>query len=96
LVSPCIHCCTSITSLIYFKYKDNLFIFSLAAVLAGLHYYGFFNVTDYTAPFFMPFSIRIGLCNTSMALVGLYVVTFQYFEFISDAGLSKHIAKTED
>jgi uncharacterized membrane protein len=34
--------------------KDNLFaIFGAVAVsLAALHYYDYFNITDYTAPFF--------------------------------------------
>ena len=34
--------------------KDNLFaiFLAIAAILGGLHYYGLFNITDYTAPFF--------------------------------------------
>jgi multisubunit Na+/H+ antiporter MnhC subunit len=83
--------------------KDNLFTFFLivAAVLGGLHYYGLFNITDYTAPLFNAifntywvFSIPV------VALIALYYVTFQYFKrnLYLDAGLSsKHdIAETED
>ena len=83
--------------------KDNLFgiFLAIAAVLAGLHYYGFFNVTDYTAPFFNAiFNTYWAFAIPVMALVGLYVVTFQYFKknLYLDAGLSsKHdVAKTED
>jgi uncharacterized membrane protein len=53
---------TAIFSLIYLNNfiniilsnKDNLFaIFGAVAVsLAALHYYDYFNITDYTAPFF--------------------------------------------
>jgi hypothetical protein len=83
--------------------KDNLFTFFLivAAVLGGLHYYGLFNITDYTAPLFNAifntywvFSIPV------VALIALYYATFQYFKrnLYLDAGLSsKHdIAETED
>jgi hypothetical protein len=36
-------------------------IFGAVAVsLAALHYYGYFNITDYTAPFLMRFSTPIG------------------------------------
>ncbi|MFV8362552.1 DUF5687 family protein [Flavobacterium sp. ZT3P35] len=83
--------------------KDNLFgiFLAIAAVLAGLHYYGFFNVTDYTAPFFNAiFNTYWAFAIPVMALVGLYIVTFQYFKknLYLDAGLSsKHdVAKTED
>jgi hypothetical protein len=83
--------------------KDNLFgiFLGIAAILGGLHYYGYFNITAYTAPFFdtifntyWAFAIPVG------ALVVLYYGTFQYFKsnLYLDAGLSnKHdIAKTED
>ena len=82
--------------------KDNLFgiFLAIAAVLAGLHYYGFFNVTDYTAPFFNAiFNTYWAFAIPLASLVGLYVVTFQYFKknLYLDAGLSsKHdVAKTE-
>jgi hypothetical protein len=43
--------------------KDNLFVIfgAVAVSLAALHYYDYFNVTDYTAPFSMRFSTPIGL-----------------------------------
>ena len=83
--------------------KDNLFaiFLGIAAVLAGLHYYGLFNITNYTAPFFDAiFNTYWVFAIPIVALIGLYYVTFQYFKnnLYLDAGLSnKHDeAKTEE
>lgn len=83
--------------------KDNLFavFLGIAAVLAGLQYYGFFSVTDYTAPLFSAlFTTNWAFAMPVLALIALYYVTFQYFKrnLYLDAGLSnKHdVAKTED
>ena len=83
--------------------KDNLFaiFLGIVAVLAGLQYYGLFNITDYTAPFFEAvFSSYWAFTIPVLALVALYYVTFQYFksDLYLDAGLtSKHdVAKTEE
>lgn len=83
--------------------KDNLYYVFLVivAALAATHYYGLFNVTDYTVHFYdglarIPgmFLVAVGIC------VGLYVWTFRYLksELYLDAGLAaKHeIAKTEN
>lgn len=82
--------------------KDNLFgiFIGVVAVLGGLHYYEYFDITNYSAPFFD------GLFHTSwvfsipvVVLLGLYYVTFKYFKknLYLDAGLSikNEIAKTE-
>ena len=83
--------------------KDNLFpvFLGIVAVLAGLQYYGLFNITDYTAPFFEAiFSSYWAFTIPVLVLVALYYVTFQYFksDLYLDAGLTgKHdIAKTEE
>jgi hypothetical protein len=83
--------------------KDNLFaiFLAIAAVLGGLHYYGFFNVTDYTAPFFDAiFNTYWAFAIPVLALIAIYYITFQYFKknLYLDAGLSnKHdVAKTEE
>ena len=83
--------------------KDNFFTFFLVIVLilAGLQYYQFFTITDYTSGFFD------GLFHTKwmfllpvLILIGLYYFTYNYLKtnLYLDAGLStKHeIAKTED
>ena len=83
--------------------KDNVFTVFLVIVviLAGLQYYQFFTVTDYTSGFFD------GLFHTQwmfllpvVVLIGLYYFTYNYLKtnLYLDAGLStKHeIAKTED
>jgi multisubunit Na+/H+ antiporter MnhC subunit len=82
--------------------KDNLFgiFIGVVAVLGGLHYYEYFDITNYSAPFFE------GLFHTKwvfsipvVVLLGLYYVTFNYFKknLYLDAGLSikNEIAKTE-
>lgn len=83
--------------------KDNLFgiFLAIAATLGGLHYYGYFNITDYSAPFFNAiFNTYWAFAIPVVALIVLYYATFQYFKknLYLDAGLSsKHdIAKTED
>ncbi len=83
--------------------KDNVFTIFIAIVLvlAGLQYYHYFTITDYTSVFFD------GLFHTKwmflfpvLALIGLYYYTFKYLKknLYLDAGLStKHdIAKTEE
>ncbi|WP_310558451.1 DUF5687 family protein [Flavobacterium sp.] len=83
--------------------KDNIFTVFLVVVviLAGLQYYHFFTITDYTSGFFD------GLFHTTwmfllpvLVLLGLYYFTYNYLKtnLYLDAGLStKHeIAKTED
>jgi len=83
--------------------KDNLFaiFLVLVAILAGLHYYGYFNITDYSAPFFDAiFNTYWAFLIPVFALIFLYYFTFLYFKrnLYLDAGLAtKHdIAKTED
>ncbi|SHF85564.1 hypothetical protein SAMN05443549_101588 [Flavobacterium fluvii] len=102
---------TAMVSLIYFNNfvniilgnKDNLFavFLGITAVFGGLQFYGFFNITDYTAPFFDAlFNTYWAFAIPVLLLIGLYYVTFYYFKsnLYLDAGLSsKHdIAKTED
>jgi hypothetical protein len=102
---------TAIVSLIYsnnfvniiLSNKDNLFaIFvGIAAIFCGLHYYGYFDITNYTAPFFDAlFNTYWAFLIPIVVLIGLYRYTFEYFknDLYLDAGLStKHdIAKTED
>lgn len=100
----------SILSLIYINNflnillnnKDSLFIVFLVivGVMAGLQYYGFFVISDYTAPFFNAiirtywvFAIPV------VALIALYAITYRYFfsNLKLDTGLSvKHdVARTE-
>ena len=83
--------------------KDNLFaiFLAIAAVLGALHYFGLFNITEYSAPFFDAiFSTYWAFAIPVLALIVLYYVTFQYFKknLYLDAGLSnKHdVAKTEE
>ncbi len=83
--------------------KDNLFVvvLGIAAVFGGLHYYGFFDITNYTATFFDAlFNTYWAFLIPILVLIGLYRYTFDYFknDLYLDAGLStKHdIAKTED
>ena len=83
--------------------KDNLFSIFLAisAAVGGLHYYGYFNITEYTAPLFNAlFNTYWAFAIPVLGLIALYYATFQYFKnnLYLDAGLSsKHdIAKTED
>ena len=83
--------------------KDNLFGIFLVftTVLAGLQYYGLFNITDYTAPLFNAiFNTYWAIAIPVIALIVLYYFTFIYFKnnLYLDAGLTnKHdVAKTEN
>jgi hypothetical protein len=83
--------------------KDNLFaiFLGIVAVLAGLQYYGLFDITDYTAPLFdAVFNTYWAFAIPVLVLVALYYVTFQYFknDLYLDAGLTSKldIAKTEE
>lgn len=102
---------TAIVSLIYtnnfvnivLSNKDNLLavFVGIAAVFGVLEYYGFFDITNYTGPFFDAlFNTYWAFAIPVLLLAGLYYVTFHYFKsnLYLDAGLSsKHdIAKTED
>jgi hypothetical protein len=83
--------------------KDNLFaiFLGIVAVLAGLQYYGLFNITDYTALLFdAVFNSYWAFAIPVLVLVVLYYVTFQYFknDLYLDAGLTSKldIARTEE
>lgn len=83
--------------------KENLFgvFLGIAAVLGGLQYYGLFNVTDYSAPFFNAiFNTYWAFMIPVFSLIVLYYFTFIYFKenLYLDAGLTnKHdVAKTEN
>lgn len=83
--------------------KDQLFGIFLAilAVLGGLQYYGYFDVTLYSAPFFEALFHTVGVFLIPLVILGLlYYYTFVYFknELYLDAGLAVkgEIAKTED
>lgn len=83
--------------------KDQLFGIFLAilAVLGGLQYYGYFDVTLYIAPFFEALFHTVGVFLIPLVILGLlYYYTFVYFknELYLDAGLAVkgEIAKTED
>ena len=83
--------------------KDQLFGIFLAilAVLGGLQYYGYFDVTVYSAPFFEALFHTVGVFRIPLVILGLlYYYTFVYFknELYLDAGLAVkgEIAKTED
>lgn len=83
--------------------KDQLFgIFLLAlAVLGGLQYAGYFDVTVYVAPFFnLLFHSQWMFLIPLSILGGLYYVTYHYFknELFLDAGLAVKgdVATTEN
>ena len=83
--------------------KDNVFtiFFVVVLILAGLQYYQFFTITDYTFGFFDGlFQTKWLFLIPVLVLVGLYYFTYNYLKtnLYLDAGLStKHeIAKTED
>jgi hypothetical protein len=83
--------------------KDNIFYptITILAILGISHYFQFFDITIFTAPFF---GALYALPWLSIALVvltfGLYYAAFNYFKsnLYLDAGLStkQTIAKTED
>ena len=83
--------------------KDQLFgiFLAIVAVLGGLQYYGYFDVTLYSAPFFEALFHSPGVFGIPLVILGLlYYYTFVYFknELYLDAGLAVkgEIAKTED
>ena len=83
--------------------KDNLFSIFLvvAGILGALHYFDYFNITTYTAPFFDAiFNTYWAAAIPIVALAVLYYTTFQFFKknLYLDAGLSQKQdeAKTED
>lgn len=83
--------------------KDQLFgvFLAILAVLGGLQYYGYFDVTLYSAPFFEALFHTVGVFLIPLVILGLlYYYTFVYFknELYLDAGLAVkgEIAKTED
>ena len=83
--------------------KDQLFgiFLAIVAVLGGLQYYGYFDVTVYSAPFFEALFHSVGVFLIPLVILGLlYYYTFVYFknELYLDAGLAVkgEIAKTED
>jgi hypothetical protein len=83
--------------------KDNLFaiLLALVIVLGGFQYYGYFNITDYSAPFFDGIYRIPGLFLVPIVgLLFLYKTTFKFFkqQLYLDGNLSlKHeIAKTEN
>jgi Family of unknown function (DUF5687) len=83
--------------------KDNIFtvFFAIILILAGLQYYQFFTITDYTSGFFDGmFHTQWMFLLPVLVLIGLYYYTYNYLKtnLYLDAGLStKHeIAKTED
>ncbi len=102
---------TAMVSLIYtnnfvnivLSNKDNLLavFVGIVAVFGGLQYYGFFDITSYTGPFFDAlFNTYWAFVIPIIVLIGLYCYTFEYFknDLYLDAGLSRKqdIAKTED
>ncbi|MCZ8230009.1 DUF5687 family protein [Flavobacterium sp.] len=83
--------------------KDQLFgvFLAIVAALGGLQYYGYFDVTVYSAPFFEALFHSMGIFLVPLLILGvLYYFTFIYFknELYLDAGLAVkgEIAKTED
>ena len=83
--------------------KDNLLavFIGVVAVLGGLQYYHFFDITTYSAPFFDGlFNSKALFLVPVLVLIGLYYITFNYFKknLYIDAGLSTktEIARTEN
>jgi hypothetical protein len=83
--------------------KDNLFVVfgSIALILGGLQYYGFFDITNYTSLFFDGLiSIYVLFLIPVLIVAGLYYYSFNYLKsnLYLDAGLAtKHaIATTEN
>ena len=83
--------------------KDNLLavFIGVVAILAGLQYYQFLDITTYTAPFFDGlFNSKALFLVPILVLIGLYYITFNYFKknLYIDAGLSTktEIARTEN
>ncbi len=83
--------------------KDNIFypVIAVLAVLGISHYFQFFDITTFTAPFFGALYTLTWLAILLIGIVfGLYYAAFNYFKsnLYLDAGLStkQTIAKTED
>ncbi|NER13228.1 hypothetical protein GWK08_07240 [Leptobacterium flavescens] len=83
--------------------RDVLFysIVGILVILGGLQYYGYFDVTDYTAPFFnLMYEQPVFAVLPWVFLIALYFISFNYFKkhLYLDAGLStkQSEAKTED
>ena len=83
--------------------KDNLLgiFIAIILVLAGCQYYKFFDITNYTLPFFEAlFHVKWFFILPVLVLTGLYYWTFNYLkgDLYLDAGLSvkNDIAKTEN
>ncbi|MFC6877357.1 DUF5687 family protein [Flavobacterium myungsuense] len=83
--------------------KDNLLavFIGVVAILAGLQYYQFLDITTYTAPFFDGlFNSKALFLVPVLVQIGLYYITFNYFKknLYIDAGLSTktEIARTEN
>jgi Family of unknown function (DUF5687) len=88
---------------VLFSNKDNLFgiLLAIVVVLGGLQRYGYFNITDYSAPFFEELFHIPGLFLLPVGLLlGLYKITYDFFknQLYLDAGLATKsaIAKTEN
>jgi hypothetical protein len=88
---------------VLFSNKDNLFgiLLAIVVVLGGLQRYGYFNITDYSAPFFEGLFHTPGLFLLPVGLLlGLYKITYDFFknQLYLDAGLATKsaIAKTEN
>ncbi|TRX37888.1 hypothetical protein FNW52_03025 [Flavobacterium sp. ZT3R18] len=82
--------------------KDNLLgiFITVALILAGCQYYKFFDITNYTYPFFEAlFHTKWLFALPVLVLTGLYYWTYNYLkdDLYLDAGLSakNDIAKTE-
>jgi hypothetical protein len=83
--------------------KDNLFAVLLVVliVLGGLQNYGYFKITDYSAPFFEGLFHTPGLFLLPVvSLLVLYKITYDFFknQLYLDAGLATKsaVAKTEN
>lgn len=78
--------------------KDNLIygIGSVMAILGGLHYFGYFDITVYTAPFFQGLSDTLYLFILPIvAAIVLYIIAFK--SFVSGLYLDEGLAtKSKD
>jgi hypothetical protein len=88
---------------VLFSNKDNLFgiLLAIVVVFGGLQHYGYFNITEYSAPFFEALFHSPGLFLVPLLLlIGLYKITYNFFknQLYLDAGLATKstVAKTEN
>ena len=88
---------------VLFSNKDNLFgiLLAIVVVLGGLQRYGYFDITDYSAPFFEGLFHTPGLFLLPVGLLlGLYKITYDFFinQLYLDAGLATKsaVATTEN